>query len=391
MQRPGVLQTPYVAASPVLVNMQPAASLPNPGGTLSSLLNHSGGSTIAATQKVPSDFTGNTFISGNGYQSDGVAPHLSSAQVAPGQPFFAATGPMTLVTACPGIGMTAPGRLHSANPGYIGGQCLHGTAGLPHAATNPGLAGITTPTMTAGACHPLPVPTPSQGPFGDFSTSTGMRPAMPDKAIPAFRNTYIMGRPVSAKVSQLGTPGALPEGPGDLGNSACMGSLESFDAQIAAPRNTQSPESSAVFDHSTVATVPEATRQRVEDALDAFLSGIPAWRCGQRDVGQAPSESPERGRNSATSRSNSRHRWRKDRSRSRRRPSPVPAPPRKGSMFDVGPNKPLPPAAAPIKDKEKKEKKEKKDEDNKKKEEGKEKGDKDEKEKEEKKEDEKKE
>lgn len=71
-------------------------------------------------------------------------------------------------------------------------------------------------------------------------------------------------------------------------------------------------------------------QKRLEDVLEAWLTRIPSWRCGQRDVGRSSSELPvERVEKKGT------------RSRSRRRPSPVPVVARR-SNFDLGPGVPKP-------------------------------------------------
>jgi len=117
----------------------------------------------------------------------------------------------------------------------------------------------------------------------------------------------------------------------------------------------------------------EAPRQRLEDALETFLSRLPAWRGGQRENGRHASESPDRDGNATAeaSRSGSRRKpWKdkkersKSRSRDRRRPSPVPVKTR-GSNFDSGPKRVAPPGSAlgtppPKEEKKKDEKKEKK-------------------------------
>jgi len=83
---------------------------------------------------------------------------------------------------------------------------------------------------------------------------------------------------------------------------------------------------------AAVGSAPGKRQQALEDALETFLSRLPSWRCGQRDVGRTASESPDRI---------------KEQKEKPRRPSPV-ASSRKGN-FDKAPGqvlKALPPAAA---------------------------------------------
>ncbi|CAJ1354165.1 unnamed protein product, partial [Effrenium voratum] len=93
-------------------------------------------------------------------------------------------------------------------------------------------------------------------------------------------------------------------------------------------------------------------RLRLEDALETFLSRLPAWRGGQRDNGRhAPSESPERDHAEASRSVSKKRPWKekkersRSRSRDRKRPSPVPVKTR-GSNFDSGPKRVAPPGSA---------------------------------------------
>jgi len=235
-------------------------------------------------------------------------------------------------------------------------------------------------------------------------SATGMQ-ELP-RPLPAFRSTFVMGRQVPGKGGQAHGGDQLPEVPvaqpspqegapdtvvsRNDGLAAFLpvgytraNTGEAVETRqsivlaaapvVPAPAQVVGAAGADARPGSGTTSTPveglrrdETARQRVEDALESFFGLLPAWRGGQRDVGRASrSESIERGDADAASRSASRRKWRKEkerRSRSRRRPSPVPVPSRRGSMFDVGPQKALADAPAPV-PVEKKEKKEKKDKD----------------------------
>lgn len=237
--------------------------------------------------------------------------------------------------------------------------------------------GVVTPQQATGSG-------PGEGSVRD-GTLAHSRPKELVRPMPAFRSSFVMGRPIPGKAAGPGT-GAfeaateVAAGQSDMrANPFEMSDAVQGVAMPAAVPSAMLMDGTASFDAPVSgASVSmfdgpkrdDVARQRVEDALDMFLARLPAWRAGQRDVGQTPlgegSESDSRagaavGEETGKSRSDSQQRWwqrqkERSRSKSRRRPSPVPAPPRKGSMFDIGPQKALPPVP-------KKEKKEKKDRD----------------------------
>jgi len=321
-----------------------------------------------------------------------VSPPAPSSML-PGQPLdispptIPSSGDTTSVQAlglASALGMTGPGGSASANavlPGLpLAGVTPPGVGGTPASVLPPvqplvGLpAGLGNPNLAPGpAAQQLAQTMPMGSGFSPDVSGALLQQATPKelaRPMPAFRSSFVMGRPVVGKAPSAGQ--GLPEGAvaafepavaqvdlratrfdvGEImpGLPPLM-EVPSTALALAVP-SFESPTMGVSTAGLEMPKKDDAARQRVEDALDLFLARLPAWRGGQRDVGQTPLGESLEGEDATNERW-----WRREkersRSRSRRRPSPVPAPPRKGSMFDIGPQKALPPLPKKEKKKDK--------------------------------------